>query len=236
MSKSPHQDDKYSETTASESSKPAIRAKNRQHSVLDPCFGWIWLGRSALAILLVATPAMASVTISLPTNGSTVTSPVQYSAISSTTTCARGVASMGVYVDNKLIYVSYGHKLSVQLPLQVGKYQTVVEEWDKCGGASYTRRIITVSANTPPPPPPGNSVELSWNAPESSAVPVVGYNVYRSTSGSSAYQLLNSTIDAETTYVDSTVQAGQTYDYIVESIDNSGVASPPTSPISVTIP
>jgi hypothetical protein len=235
MSKTQHQDDKYSETTVSEISKPAFRTKTRRHSVLDPCFGRTWLGRLALAFLLVATPVMASVTISLPTNGSTVTSPVQYSAVSSTTTCARGVASMGVYVDNKLIYVSYGHKLSVQLPLKVGKYQTVVEEWDKCGGASYTRRIITVTANSPPPPP-ADSVELSWNAPESSAVPVVGYNVYRSTSGSSAYQLLNSSVDAETTYVDSTVQSGQTYDYIVESVDNSGVASAPTSPISVTIP
>ena len=36
------------------------------------------------------------------------------------------------------------------------------------------------------------SGDLSWDAPSSSADPVAGYHVYRSTGGSSAYQLLNS--------------------------------------------
>ncbi len=50
------------------------------------------------------------------------------------------------------------------------------------------------------------------------------------------YQLLTSSVDTQTTYTDSTVQAGQTYDYIVASVDDSGVESAPTSPIAVTIP
>jgi hypothetical protein len=80
------------------------------------------------------------------------------------------------------------------------------------------------------------AVNLSWDAPSSSADPVAGYNIYRAPSGSSTYQLLNSSVDGQTTYVDSTVQSGQTYEYIVESIDDSGVESTPTSPITVTIP
>ena len=80
------------------------------------------------------------------------------------------------------------------------------------------------------------AVDLSWSAPESSTDPVAGYNVYRANSGSSTYQLLNSPVDTETTFTDSTVEIGQSYDYIVESVDSSGVESAPTSPIAVTIP
>jgi hypothetical protein len=86
----------------------------------------------------------------------------------------------------------------------------------------------------------GNSsslaVDLSWDAPASSSDPVAGYNVYRSPSGTNLYQLLNSSVDAQTAYVDDTVQTGQSYDYIVESVDDSGNASAPTCPIAVTVP
>jgi hypothetical protein len=81
-----------------------------------------------------------------------------------------------------------------------------------------------------------HEVNLSWDAPSSSPVPIVGYNIYRSTGGSAAYQLLNSSVDTQTTYVDSTVQAGLTYDYIVESVDSSGVESVPSNEATATIP
>lgn len=80
------------------------------------------------------------------------------------------------------------------------------------------------------------TVDLSWDAPVDSAVPVAGYRIYRSPSGSSSYQLLNSSVDTQTAYVDTTVEAGVSYDYEVESVDASGVASAPTSPIAVVIP
>jgi len=48
-----------------------------------------------------------------------------------------------------------------------------------------------------------HQVTLTWDAPSSSPVPVAGYNVYRSTGAGAAYQLLNSSVDAQTTYVDS---------------------------------
>jgi hypothetical protein len=80
------------------------------------------------------------------------------------------------------------------------------------------------------------AVDLTWDAPTSSADPVVGYNIYRAPSGSSSYQLLNSTVDSQTAYADSTVQNGASYNYIVESVDASGVESVPTGPVAVTIP
>ena len=81
-----------------------------------------------------------------------------------------------------------------------------------------------------------HEVDLSWGAPSSSTDPVVGYNIYRSPGGSSAYQLLNASVDAQTTYVDSAVQAGSTYGYIVESVDSSGVESVPSNEVAATIP
>jgi len=81
-----------------------------------------------------------------------------------------------------------------------------------------------------------HKVDLSWDAPSSSPVPIAGYNIYRSTRGSSAYLLLNSSIDAQTTYVDSTVKSGLIYSYYVESVDSSGMQSGPSNLASVTIP
>jgi hypothetical protein len=78
-------------------------------------------------------------------------------------------------------------------------------------------------------------VDLTWGAPISSAVPVAGYNIYRAQTGGS-YALLNASPETQTAYLDSTVQAGMTYDYVIKSVDGTGVASAPTNAIAVTIP
>ncbi len=78
-------------------------------------------------------------------------------------------------------------------------------------------------------------VNLSWSAPASSSDPVAGYNIYRAL-GSGAFQLVNSGIDKTTTYVDSAVTSGNTYNYIVRSVDQSGVESPNSNQIAVAVP
>jgi phospholipase C len=96
------------------------------------------LPQFGILILAITAPAFATVTVSSPTNGATVNSPVQYVATATTTTCSNGVASMGIYVDNKLTYVVNGTNLNTTITFNPGSYHTVVEEWDYCGGASYT--------------------------------------------------------------------------------------------------
>jgi Abnormal spindle-like microcephaly-assoc'd, ASPM-SPD-2-Hydin len=81
-----------------------------------------------------------------------------------------------------------------------------------------------------------HQVDLSWDAPSSSADPIVGYNIYRSPGGSSAYQRLDASVDTQTTYVDSTVQTGLIYDYYVTSVDSSGAESVPSNQVAATIP
>ena len=79
-----------------------------------------------------------------------------------------------------------------------------------------------------------NQVNLTWDAPTTSSDPVAGYNVYRSPSGSSSYQQLNASAITQTSYVDTTAQTGQTYEYIVESVDASGVTSAPSNMAGVS--
>ena len=81
-----------------------------------------------------------------------------------------------------------------------------------------------------------HQVDLTWNAPASSPDPVAGYSVYRALSGTSSYTQLNSAVMTVTTYTDASVQNGQTYDYIVESVDASGVTSAPSNTAVVSIP
>ncbi len=102
----------------------------------------------AVLSLLVAAPAFATVTVTSPAPGATVSSPVAYAATASTTTCAKGVASMGIYVNNSLKYTVSGATLKTTLSMAAGAEHTVVEEWDKCGGASYTTVNITVGGGT----------------------------------------------------------------------------------------
>lgn len=79
-------------------------------------------------------------------------------------------------------------------------------------------------------------VNLNWDAPSSSPDPIAGYNVYRAPGGDTSYQQLNASTLNQTTYIDTSVQSGQTYDYIVESVDAAGVTSAPSNTASVTLP
>jgi hypothetical protein len=112
------------------------------------------------------------------------------------------------------------------------------------GAASGTLTVVSTSSTNPTATIPVNGtgtatpymVNLSWDAPTNSPVPVTGYNIYRAVSGSSTYTLVNPSVDTLTTYTDTSVQNGTVYNYEVESVDASGGTSAPTSPISVTIP
>jgi fibronectin type 3 domain-containing protein len=81
-----------------------------------------------------------------------------------------------------------------------------------------------------------HQVSLAWSPPSNSTPPVVGYRVYRATGSSTSYALLNSTLDASVSYVDSSVQSGLSYTYNVRSVDGSGVESVPSSKATATVP
>ena len=79
-------------------------------------------------------------------------------------------------------------------------------------------------------------VQLSWNAPDTSVAAILGYNVYRATAGLSNYALLNTSLDQQTTFADTGVVSGSTYEYVVKSVDSNGMESSPSNSTQVTIP
>jgi hypothetical protein len=81
------------------------------------------------------------------------------------------------------------------------------------------------------PPGPQHKVTLSWKA---SASAVVGYNVYRR--AASGVVKLNLEPIPGTTYVDGTVQAGQTYFYVTKAVNTRGTESTPSNEVRVDIP
>lgn len=77
-----------------------------------------------------------------------------------------------------------------------------------------------------------HTVSLSWNA---STSVVSGYNVYRSATSGGPYARLSS-LDAATSYADSTVQSGQTYYYVTTAVDSAGAESSYSNQVSVQVP
>ncbi len=76
------------------------------------------------------------------------------------------------------------------------------------------------------------SVSLSWNP---SNPPVAGYNVYRGTAPG-AYSKINSVLDANPAYTDSTVTSGVTYYYAATAVNSSGQESGYSTPVEVSVP
>ena len=78
-----------------------------------------------------------------------------------------------------------------------------------------------------------HSVSLNWTA---STSPVAGYNVYLGTVSGGPYTRLNTSAIATIDYTDSSVQAGQTYYFVVTSIGSDGFESANSGQVSAIIP
>ena len=190
-----------------------------------------------LAALAIATPAVAGVTIVAPVNNSNVATSVQYVA-TATTTCAKGVSAMGIYTaPNVLAYAVNGSTLNTGLTLNPGTYNTVVEEWDNCGGASTTPVTIFVSAS---------AAELQVTAPANNAV-VSTQVQYAATASSSCRNGVSAmgiyTAPGVLAYVVSGASLNATltlnpgnYNTVVQEWDNCGATAKTPVTIKVTGP
>ena len=96
--------------------------------------------------VLCTSAAFATVNLSSPANGGTYTGSVQFTAYGSTT-CQKGVGSMGIYTaPGVLAYVVNGNQINTSLSLNPATYNTVITEWDNCGGATTASATITVKS------------------------------------------------------------------------------------------
>ena len=133
--------------------------------------------------------------------------------------------------------------LSLPITLNAGQSAnfTLIFAPQASGAASAT---ITFASNATNPPvatsvsgtgtaPPQHNVSLGWSASTST---VAGYNVYRGGQSGGPYVAVNSGLDASTSYTDTSVQAGQTYYYVVTAVDGSGNESIYSNQAQAVIP
>jgi hypothetical protein len=82
--------------------------------------------------------------------------------------------------------------------------------------------------------PTEHSADLSWDA--SPGPDVAGYNVYRATDSGGPYVKINTALEASSTYIDSTVNAGQTYFFVTTAVNKSGGESTYSNQAKAVIP
>jgi len=195
--------------------------------------------RKWLALLLglsSGTFAAASVSVSAPANGSNVATTVQFVA-SATSSCSAGVSAIGIYsAPGDLVYSTPGSKLNTSLFLNPGTYQTVVQEWDNCGGSSSTPVTIHVSGTA------GGQVTVTApkaNSTVSSTVQFVASGSTSCTSGVSAIGIYTASgVLAYTTkgaqLNTSLTLAPGSYNTVVQEWDNCGGSAKTPVPITVS--
>lgn len=186
---------------------------------------------------MFAASAFASVSVSKPANGSTVTGSVQYVA-SASTSCPQGVASMGIYTaPGVLAYVVNGNSLNTTLELNAGSYDTVVEEWDHCGGASTAPIDITVKSGGGG----GSGVSVSSPANNSTVGSPVNFKATATTTCQkgvssmgiyTAPGVLAYTVPGASMNYNLALNSG-TYNTVVEEWDACGGAA--TAPVTITV-
>ena len=213
---------------------------------------------TAQVVTLTASSSGISKTFALQLNPSTPSLSINATSIAfgsvalntpstqSITLTSTGGAAVTV---NSATITGTGFSLSgATFPLTLNPNQTATlsVEFDPTSAGSATGQL-TIASNSSTNPTAtvsltgsggaaSYSVSLTWDAPVNSSDPVATYNIYRSPSGASTFQLMGSVSEAQLAYTDSNgIQDGQAYDYIVESVDASGVESAPSNMATVSI-
>lgn len=202
-------------------------------------------GSSSKSVSLQLNPGVPalSVNASSVAFGSVVVNTPASQTVTLTSSGTAAVTVNSVVVTGSGFSVS---SISLPMTLKPGQTAALTVTFDPTTTGSMTGKL-TISSNsstnatlaiplTGTATSQSHQVDLNWQAPSSSPVTIVGYNVYRAASGTGSYALLNSSVDTLTSYTDTNVQSGASYDYEVRSVDSAGVESGPSNTTAVTIP
>ncbi|MFZ3342157.1 MAG: choice-of-anchor D domain-containing protein [Terriglobales bacterium] len=146
------------------------------------------------------------------------------------------VSSAGL---NNVQFVFSGLTLPITIPAGQSAPFTVTFTPTSVGATTSTLTFISNASNSPTTQsltgtgqaPVSPSVGLSWNVTSGA----VSYDVYRKLLTDSNYTEIGSA-DASATYTDNTVTAGQTYDYVVTSVDAEQEESSYSNVAQITVP
>jgi len=180
---------------------------------------------------LTVTPAL--VNFGNVTVGTTGTQPITMSAASGSVTVSSDASSSSQFVltgASLPFTIPAGQSVSFKVAFTPTGSGTVSGSLSFISNASnsQTKESLTGIGTAQQ-----YSVNLYWNA----STDVAGYNVYRSTSSSGTYAKINSGLDANTAYTDTSVAPGSTYYYEATAVNSSGQESvPSTPPLVVSIP
>ena len=133
----------------------------------------------------------------------------------------------------------------LKLTLRASGYdwRFVPESGSFTDSGSQNCRGATVPPDTQPPTAPAglsasaassSQVDLSWTA-SSDDLGIAGYEIWRGPQGGTLARIATTT-GTGTTYSDTTVTGGQSYDYQVVAKDAAGNPSPPSNTAPVTVP
>ena len=101
-----------------------------------------------VVLFILSSLAAASVSVSSPSNGSTVSGSVH---VASSTTGSHAISSTVVYVDNQQVYKVDSGSVSTYLALGTGQHTLVVQSWETTGTVLKSSPIgVTVTASGPP--------------------------------------------------------------------------------------
>jgi fibronectin type 3 domain-containing protein len=101
--------------------------------------------------------------------------------------------------------------------------------------ATYQSGCAETAANSPTQPsqPGSHSATVSWTASISA---INGYVIYRGSHPGGPYARLNDSLNAGTSFTDRSVEAGQTYYYVVTAVDSNYRESSFSKEVVATIP
>jgi hypothetical protein len=101
--------------------------------------------RIVFAVILLACISSASVTISSPSAGSSVGSPVHIVANSNS---SHAVVAMAIYLDNAIQYKVSAANVDTYVSTSAGSHYVVVQSWDSIGYVQKQALTINVTSST----------------------------------------------------------------------------------------
>jgi chitodextrinase len=187
-------------------------------------------------------PSTPTVNITLPADNATVTGTVQLTAEA---TSSVGVSKVEFYLNGTLIGTDATAPYTATWNTTTasnGQHTLKVVVYDTQDPSVTAEDTVTVTINNPVPDatPPTKPGTLTATASGSQKVDLVWGASTDAESGLKAYRISRSgRVIAEvtaTSYSDTTVVAGQTYEYTVYAIDKANNVSEPSNTASVTVP
>jgi len=104
--------------------------------------------RLSILVLLLVSVASAGVTVSSPSSGSSVGSPVHFVAQATSSSSSTPITSMRIYVDNASVYVAAAKSIDTNVTIANGNHSITVQAWDSAGHVYKSAFSITVQTSS----------------------------------------------------------------------------------------